>query len=110
MNPKDIDNPIAERDFRNQLRKDKFNAHLRNRITLPFGAFEKYNLALMIIKKQQDLILLMNNKRIKDKSQQIELLKTGIQLMLNKLKENNDDGNVTLILNNYDAVGKNTRI
>ena len=35
MNPKDIENPIAERDFRHQLTKGE-NAHLRNRCLMAF--------------------------------------------------------------------------
>ena len=36
MNPRDIENPIAEQDFRHQLRKNNFHAHLRNRCLMAF--------------------------------------------------------------------------
>jgi hypothetical protein len=36
MEPKDIDNPIAEEDFRSQIKRDKFNTHLKNRCLMAF--------------------------------------------------------------------------
>jgi hypothetical protein len=37
MEPRDIENPIAERDFRHQLKKHAFHAHLRNRCLMAFN-------------------------------------------------------------------------
>ena len=54
--------------------------HMSHEYNLPFEMFEKYNLALMIIKKQRELI----------ESGPDEVKENAIQLMIDKLLLNGD--------------------
>jgi hypothetical protein len=64
MEPKDIENPIGERDFRHQLRKDKFNAHLRNRCLMAFEEILFNHIADAVIMPEPQIKII--RKLIKD--------------------------------------------
>ena len=65
MEPRDIENPIAEEDFRDQLVKDgKMHAHLRNRCLMAFEEILFNHIADAVILPESQIKVI--RKLIKD--------------------------------------------